>query len=72
MASLVIKNLPEDIHERLKAAALKNHRSMTKQAVLLLEEGLGQRRPVDMPKPITFPFKITQEFLDRAKREGRA
>jgi plasmid stability protein len=72
MASLVIKNLPEDIHARLKAAAVKNHRSMTGQAVAILEEGLGAKRSADMPKPIAFPFKITQEFLDRAKREGRA
>ena len=72
MASLVIKNLPEDIHARLKAAAVKNHRSMTMQAVIFLEEGLGAKRLQDMTPPIKFPYKLTDEFLNRAKREGRA
>jgi len=72
MASLVIKNLPEDIHERLKEAAVKNHRSMTKQAITLLEEGLGEKRPANLPPLLEPPFPLTNAFLKRAKREGRA
>lgn len=72
MASLVIKNLPEEIHRRLKDAAELNHRSMARQAVALLEKELiGQPSRV-LPPPIKSPFKLTDEFLNRAKREGRA
>ena len=37
MPSLVIKDLPADLHRRLKAQAEANHRSMTKEAIALLE-----------------------------------
>lgn len=48
MASLLIKDLPEDIHRWIKAEAAKNHRSMTRQIVYLLDvarRGSGTRRP---------------------------
>lgn len=37
MSVLVIKNLPDAVHERLKARAARNHRSLTKEAIALLE-----------------------------------
>lgn len=37
MSSLVIKNLPDALHARLKARAARNHRSLTKEAIALLE-----------------------------------
>ena len=33
MSTLVIKNLPEDLHARLKEQAERNRRSVTKEAV---------------------------------------
>jgi plasmid stability protein len=39
MAALVIKNLPESLHRRLKARARRNHRSLTKEAIAILEAG---------------------------------
>ncbi len=72
MASLVIKNLPDELHQRLKDAAVKNHRSMTGQAVAILEEGLGAKRPAGLPPLVEPPFPLTNDFINRAKREGRA
>ena len=40
MPTLVVKNLPEQLHERLRAQALEHHRSMTKEVVALIEQGL--------------------------------
>jgi plasmid stability protein len=40
MTVLVIKDLPEVLHSRLKARALRNHRSMTREAVAVLERGM--------------------------------
>lgn len=37
MAALVIKNLPDAIHRRLKEQAERHHRSMTKEAIAQLE-----------------------------------
>ncbi len=40
MTALVIKNLPEGVLSRLKEQARANHRSLTKQAIVLLELGV--------------------------------
>lgn len=40
MGALVIKNLPEDLHQRLKLRARRNHRSLTKEAIAILEAGV--------------------------------
>lgn len=37
MATLVIKNLPDALHRKLKERAKRNHRSLTKEAVALIE-----------------------------------
>jgi plasmid stability protein len=43
---LVIKNLPPELHERLKRRAAQNHRSLTKEAIAVLEAGTqGQVAP---------------------------
>ncbi len=41
MAGLLIKNLPPDLHRRLKEEAVRHHRSMTRQALVLLEQALS-------------------------------
>lgn len=37
MATLVIKNLPDALHRKLTERAKRNHRSLTKEAVALIE-----------------------------------
>ena len=37
MPGLLIKNLPEPLHRKLKERAARNRRSMTKEALYLLE-----------------------------------
>ena len=70
MPSLVIKNLPAEIHRRLKAEALKNHRSMTKQAIEILDRGSFHPTPVRKVKPFEGRFPLTDDFINFAKREG--
>ena len=72
MPTLVIKDLPEDVHRQLKDDAVLHHRSMTQQAIVLLKQGLHSVRPVPPFKPYKGKFPITAEFIDAAKREGRA
>jgi aspartate/methionine/tyrosine aminotransferase len=45
MTALVIKNLPDDVLTRLKERAKANHRSLTKEAIVLLAHGVGQAPP---------------------------
>lgn len=73
MASLVIKDLPADLHARLKAQAAKHHRSMTKEAVSLLEAALDGARRVEEPPPVyQGRFPLTTPIIDKAREDGRS
>jgi plasmid stability protein len=43
--TLSIKNVPDDLLERLRERAKKNHRSLQGELMALLEEGVRPRRP---------------------------
>lgn len=74
MPGLLIKNLPEPLHRKLKERAARNRRSMTKEALYLLEMVLEQEPtpPAAMPTPFQGQFPLTDEWLIEAKREGRS
>ena len=44
MATLLIRNVPEELHKQLIAAAERERRSKEKQALVLLERALAIRR----------------------------
>lgn len=76
MPTLVIKNLPEPLHERLKAQAQLHHRSMNKEVIALIEQGIlappsrAQRRPLPpLVRLSTGP--VTTEWIEAAIAEGR-
>ena len=79
MATLTLKNVPEDLYERLKASARRHRRSVNSQAIVCLEHSLRGRR-LD-PEALLGRIQalraglsvepLTDEFLDRAKNEGR-
>ncbi|HWH84814.1 MAG TPA: hypothetical protein VNU71_21515 [Burkholderiaceae bacterium] len=75
MPTLVVKNLPEPLHERLKAQAVQHHRSVTKEAICLLEQGLlatPHRKPLQLPPPIKLKSgPVTTEWILAAIAEGR-
>lgn len=71
MASLLIKDLPRNVHNWLKREASKNRRSMTQQAIVILQERMKLIHPVRFPEPQKTRTPLTMEFIDRAKREGR-
>jgi len=73
MPGLLIKNVPLRLTRKLKAAAVRHHRSMTGEALSILEEGLAQdERRMRWPEPVKGPFPLTNAFINRAKRQGRA
>ncbi len=70
MPSILIKDIPADLHERLRQAALRDHRSLNKQVIALLEEALTPRS-VQLPPPIRATFALTADWLERAMSEGQ-
>jgi hypothetical protein len=71
MAALLIKDIPRAVHDWLKREAERNRRSMTQQAIVLLEERMRRFRPVKFPAPARTRTPLSAEFIDQAKREGR-
>ena len=74
VSTLVVKNLPDDLHERLRQLAKRNHRSVTKQVIQLIESGLsGQSEPVRRPSTVTVKGArpINREELEAALHDDR-
>ena len=72
MPGLLIRDIPRQLYGRLKDSATRHHRSISKEALVILEETLGRKAaPGELPRPIKGRFPITQTFLDEARSEGR-
>jgi plasmid stability protein len=79
MATLTIKNVPEELHKRLKENAVRNRRSINSEAITCLEAVLQGKRMdpreflahVDARRKRTPGMYITEEFLRAAKDAGR-
>ena len=72
MPGFVIKDLPAKLHRKLKQRAARHHRSMTKEVLALLDRVLSEEdHPNEIPPPFKGRFALTDEFIDRARREGR-
>jgi plasmid stability protein len=53
MPALVLKNVPEGLHERLKAQAAANRRSLTQEVIQLLERGVLSKPTLKkLPDPV--------------------
>jgi antitoxin FitA len=76
--SLTLKNLPDGLHARLAAAAKRHRRSLSSEAIVCLEAGLGDRpsledrlaqiRAVRQELPSGL---LTDAQINRDKRAGR-
>ena len=49
----------------------QHHRSMNKEAVLILSKVLNQASISEAPAPYKGRFPLTDAFIDAAKRKGR-
>ena len=79
MATLTIKNVPDELHERLKAQAEQHRRSMNSEAIWILEQVLApSRRSADeaIARANALYNRIGTTFdaalIEQGKREGRA
>lgn len=79
MSTLVVKNLPEQLHERLKVQAQQHHRSITKEAISLIEQGLLAPRAIApqagtlLPPLVRLPGgPLTTAWIEAAIADGRS
>ena len=79
MASLTLKNIPAQLHRKLKARASRNGRSLNSEAIELLRAAV-MVEPIDVEALLARARayrsqargELTDELLDELKREGRA
>jgi plasmid stability protein len=79
MATVTLKNVPEDVHLALKQRAKRNKRSLNQEAIFCLDLALG--RDVRDPQAILAGIRnlrsrisvkqVSQDWIDNAKRQGR-
>lgn len=78
MATITVKNIPDDIYEKFKENAKENHRSVNSEIILLMKMSVMRRR-VDVNAVLegarqirdSISYYITDEELTKFKNEGR-
>jgi plasmid stability protein len=79
MATLTVKNIPDDLYEKLKQRAKAHHRSVNREIIVCIQEALESRRM----DPESFVARIealhrqmqtpplTDKMLRQARVDGR-
>jgi plasmid stability protein len=79
MITITLKNIPEDLHKRLKERAAQHHRSLNNEAIACLETALKSRQ-VDTEALLKrardlrsrTPVRLTDKDLHKYKNIGRS
>lgn len=80
MASLTIKNIPDNLYEQLKQAAQTHHRSINSELIVCLEKVLLPTKATAKDLKLSAQqlrnkvaeHNFTSDEIDLAKQEGRA
>ena len=51
MANLSVKDVPDDLAERLRQRAARNHRSLQGELMAILEQAIYEPAPAPVPRP---------------------
>ena len=79
MTTLTLKGVPDRLHAQLKKRAAAEHRSINRQAILLLEQALAQQS-IDVKAWLEATARMQKRFgmkptsmadIDADKRKGR-
>lgn len=79
MATITVKNIPDDLYERLKRAARANRRSINSEIIVCIERSVGPQK-VDPEQMIararelrerSADYRITDDEFSDAKAAGR-
>ncbi len=79
MATVTVKNIPDELYERLKSAAEINRRSINSEIIMCIENNVISRRiNIDETlenarqlRRLTAGHPTTHEKFNQAKSEGR-
>jgi plasmid stability protein len=78
VATITVKNIPDDIYKLLKESAKENHRSINSEIILAIKMSI-MRRPINVQANLerareireSISYYITDEELTQFKNEGR-
>ncbi|VAW31678.1 hypothetical protein MNBD_CHLOROFLEXI01-4510 [hydrothermal vent metagenome] len=79
MATMTIKNIPDDLYEELKQRAATNRRSINNEVIMLIERAFHSYRPSPneiqkqavMLREMTANYHLSEDELNEWKNEGR-
>jgi plasmid stability protein len=79
MATITVKNIPDDFYDRLKAVAEINRRSINREIIVCIEHAVTSRRinrdemleNARRLRQLTVGRPISDEEFNQAKSEGR-
>lgn len=79
MATVTVKNIPDDLYERLKSVAAANRRSINSEIIVCIEKAVASRRinldetleEARQLRHLTAGHPIGDDEFNRAKTEGR-
>ena len=74
MPSVLIKDIPKELHRQLQRRAKQNRRSMNQETIHLLEAAVSGKtaRLAELPPPLPTRRKLTDAWLKKAIRRNRA
>ena len=80
MATVTVKNIPDELYDRLKSVAEINRRSINSEIIMCLENAVAARRinldevleNARQLRRLTAGHLISDEEFNLAKEEGRA
>lgn len=79
MHTITVKNIPDELYEKLRETAQKDRRSINSEIIMCLERSLQSRpidpdqllaRVTDLQNAMNLPH-LTDAFLKKAKAAGR-
>ena len=79
MATVTIKNIPDELYKRLKAVAEINRRSINSEIIMCIENAVTSQK-IDLDemlinvrelRQLTSEYMISDETFNQAKAEGR-
>lgn len=79
MATITVKNVPDDVYEMLKALAKEHRRSINNEVIVLIENHVEKKRlsteemlvKAREVRELTAGYEITDEEIDEFKRQER-
>ena len=79
MATVTIKNIPDELYKRLKAVAEVNRRSINSEIIMCIENSISSQKinldemldNVRQLRQLTSGHMISDEAFNKAKAEGR-